>query len=64
MKYVIIENLVGGVGWILDEYDDKEIAQEEYNKLNCKLTHTDIQLLVIEENELLMLISEGKLDYL
>ncbi|MOA18835.1 hypothetical protein D3C78_1391770 [compost metagenome] len=64
MKYIIIENLMGGVAWIIEEYDNEAEATAEYKKIDSKATNNSFQLMSLESTELARLIEEGKLDYL
>jgi hypothetical protein len=64
MKYLVIVNLMGGVAWILHEFDDEQSANEKYKEMSDKASHNDFQLLVSDTETLKKDIDAGTLQYL
>jgi|GEM_PF-3743511 len=65
MKYLLIENLMGGCAWILKEYLDELELHEVYKFMNSgTFSSGDIQKYIVTEEDFNREIESGTLQYL
>jgi len=64
IKYLVIENLMGGVAWIHYEFDDKQSATSKYEEINKKSSNVNFQVLEITKEDLNHDLDNGTLQYL
>jgi hypothetical protein len=64
MRYLIIENLMGGVAWIHHDFADEQSAIEKFKSMDLRSSSTKYQLLTVTESRLAELVEAETLDYI